>query len=53
MDLSRQDEVFILTLGDDENRWNTNFVREFGKALDEVEASTGPAHLLKNAAKFR
>ncbi len=50
LDLSRQDDVFILTLGDDENRWNTNFVREFGKALDEVEASTGPAALVTASA---
>jgi enoyl-CoA hydratase/carnithine racemase len=35
---------------DGENRWNTNFVREFAKALDEVETSTGPAALLTTSA---
>ena len=29
-----------------ENRWNTTFVREIANALDEVEASTGPAALI-------
>ena len=46
IDLSREGEVFILTMNDGENRWNTTFVREFSAALDEVEASTGPAALL-------
>ncbi len=33
-----------------ENRWNTSFVRALGEALDEVEASTGPAALVTASA---
>ena len=50
IDLTRQGEVFILTMNDGENRWNTTFVREFSSALDEVEASTGPAALITTSA---
>ena len=54
INLTRQGEVFVLTMDDDENRWNTTFVREFSEALDEVEASTGPAALVtsSSSAKF-
>ena len=48
--LDRQDNTFILTLDDDENRWNTTFVRAISDALDEVEASTGPAALVTTAS---
>ena len=34
IELERQDDVFILTMNDGENRWNTTFVREFDAALD-------------------
>lgn len=50
INLVRDRNVFILTMTDGENRWNTNFVREFAKALDEVETSTGPAALLTTSA---
>ncbi|MFP6808797.1 MAG: enoyl-CoA hydratase-related protein [Pseudomonadales bacterium] len=50
INLVRDGNVFILTMTDGENRWNTNFVREFAKALDEVETSTGPAALLTTSA---
>ena len=46
IDLSRDGDVFVLAMDDDENRWNTTFVREFAKALDEVEASEGAAALV-------
>ena len=46
IDLERDGELFVLTMNDGENRWNTSFVREVAKALDEVEASTGPAALV-------
>ena len=46
IDLVRNGEVFILTMTDGENRWNTSFVRAFAKALDEVERSQGPAALV-------
>jgi len=48
--LSREGNVFVLTMNDGENRWNTTFVREFANALDEVEASTGPAALVTASA---
>ena len=46
INLDRQDDVFILTMDEGENRWNTTFTRAFAEALDEVEASTGPAALV-------
>lgn len=50
IELTRKDEVFILTMDDGENRWNTTFVREFARALDEVEASEGPAALVTTSS---
>jgi Delta3-Delta2-enoyl-CoA isomerase len=50
IDLQRDGELFILTMNDGENRWNTTFVRSYAKALDEVEASTGPAALITRSA---
>ena len=50
IDLTRDENVFILTMTDGENRWNTTFVRAFAKALDEVEASAGPAALVTTSA---
>lgn len=54
IELSKADAVFTLTMNAGENRWNTTFVREVGKALDEVEASSGPAALVTRSvdAKF-
>ena len=46
IDLTREEHLFTLTMNDGENRWNTTFVREFARALDEVEASSGPAALI-------
>ncbi|MGD8417858.1 MAG: enoyl-CoA hydratase-related protein, partial [Pseudomonadales bacterium] len=50
IELTRQDEIFVLTMNAGENRWNTTFVRAFGAALDEVEASAGAAALLTVSA---
>lgn len=50
IELNRQNDVFILTMNDNENRWNTTFVRQFSAALDEVEASKGPAALVTTSA---
>ena len=50
INLQREGEVFILTMDDGENRWNTTFVRKFVEALDEVEASEGPAALVTTSA---
>ena len=46
IELNRTDDIFTLTMDDGENRWNTTFVREFAEALDEIEASEGPAALV-------
>ena len=50
IDLERHDDVFVLTMTADENRWNTTFGRAFDEALDEVEASEGPAALVTTSA---
>lgn len=44
--LDKEGEVFVLTMDYGENRWNTTFTRQFDAALDEVEASDGPAALV-------
>jgi enoyl-CoA hydratase/carnithine racemase len=40
-------------MDDDENRWNTTFVRAFSKALDEVEASEGDASLVTTSSSHK
>ena len=50
IELERHENVFVLTMVDGENRWTTTFTREFAKALDEVEASEGPAALVTASA---
>ncbi len=50
IELTREGHVFLLTMDDGENRWNTTFVREFSRALDEVEESSGPAALVTASA---
>jgi len=50
IDLERQGDVFIITMNEGENRWNTSFVRALNNALDEVEASTGSAALITRSA---
>lgn len=50
IDLQRDGELFTLTMVAGENRWNTSFVRAFAAALDEIEASTGPAALVTASA---
>lgn len=50
IELERHDDVFVLTMTADENRWNTTFVRAFAAALDEVEASEGAAALVTTSA---
>jgi Delta3-Delta2-enoyl-CoA isomerase len=46
VELDQRGDVFVLTLTAGENRWNTTFVRAIDAALDEVEASAGPAALV-------
>lgn len=50
IELERNGEVFILTMNEAENRWNTTFVRAFSARLDEVEASEGAAALVTASA---
>ena len=50
IDLTREGEVFVLTMNAGENRWNTTFTRAFAEALDEVEASAGPAALVTRSS---
>ena len=49
INLQRENKIFILTLDDGENRWNTSFVRLIDEAVDEVEASVGSAALVTTA----
>jgi enoyl-CoA hydratase/carnithine racemase len=44
--LDRDGEVFVLNLGDNENRWNPDWLAGANKALDEVEATEGPRALV-------
>jgi enoyl-CoA hydratase/carnithine racemase len=46
IDLRRDDDVFILRLDEGENRFNRDTVGTIHEALDEVEASAGPAALV-------
>lgn len=50
LDLTREGQIFTLTMDAGENRWNTTFVHEFDKLLDEVEESEGPAALITRSA---
>ena len=50
IELERHEDVFVLTMADGENRWNTTFVRSYAKALDEIEASDGAAALVTVSA---
>jgi enoyl-CoA hydratase/carnithine racemase len=46
IDLRREGEVFVLHLDEDENRFNRGSIDAIHGALDEAEASTGPAALV-------
>ena len=35
--LEKKESIYFLNLAANENRWNTIFVREIAKALDEIE----------------
>lgn len=47
--LRRVDEVFLLDLGDTENRLHPDWLRGVNRALDEVEAADGPRALVTTA----
>ncbi len=48
-DLRRDGEVFVLDLGDDENRFNPTWLDAVDAALDEVEGADGPRALVTTA----
>jgi len=50
INLEKKSEIFILTLDDGENRWNTSFVRVLNEAVDEVEDSVGAAALVTTSS---
>ena len=50
IDLERDGDVYTMTFNAGENRWNTAFVEEIDKALDEIVASSGPAALVTASA---
>ncbi|MER6011942.1 enoyl-CoA hydratase-related protein [Streptomyces bluensis] len=47
--LDRQDSVFVLDLGDDENRFHPDWIAAVNAALDEVEKTDGPRALVTAA----
>lgn len=47
--LTRSGDVFVLNLGETENRFHPDFVKAFGAALDEVAAARGPRALVTAA----
>lgn len=49
-DLQRRGAVFVLTLGDDENRFHPDRLTAINAALDEVQAAEGPAALVTTGA---
>ena len=46
IDLRRENDVFVLTMNDGENRINGRFVDAFSSALDEVERHKGNGSLV-------
>jgi enoyl-CoA hydratase/carnithine racemase len=48
--LARQDSVFVLDLGDGENRFHPDWLASVNAALDEVEQATGPRALVTAAS---
>lgn len=47
--LDRSDDVFVLDLGDDENRFSPDWLAAVDAALDEVEGAEGPRALVTTA----
>ncbi|MFH8800488.1 enoyl-CoA hydratase-related protein [Streptomyces sp. NPDC017936] len=47
--LDRQDNVFVLDLGDGENRFHPDWIAAVGAALEEVEKAEGPRALVTAA----
>ena len=53
INLDKKGDIFVLTMDDGENRWNTTFARAFGDVLDEVESSKGAAALVTTASSSK
>ena len=50
INLEKKESIYFLTMDAGENRWNTTFVREFSKALDDVEKDNGPGALVTTSS---
>jgi len=48
--LTRSDDVFVLSLGDTENRFHPDWLAEVDGLIDEVQAATGPKALVTTAS---
>ena len=48
--LTRSDDVFVLNLGDTENRFHPDWLAEVDALIDEVQAATGPKALVTTAS---
>ena len=53
INLDRKNNIFYLTLDNEENRWNTKFVRTISEAIDEIEASQGAAALVTTSSSLK
>ena len=49
IELQKKKSIYFLTMDAGENRWNTTFVKEFSKALDEIEKDEGPGALITSS----
>ncbi|MGW2854985.1 enoyl-CoA hydratase/isomerase family protein, partial [Streptomyces sp. NPDC001215] len=47
--LARQDNIFVLDLGDGENRFHPDWISSVNTALDEVEKAEGPRAMVTTA----
>jgi enoyl-CoA hydratase/carnithine racemase len=52
IETSRTDDVFVLRMVAEENRFNPTMLEAFSSALDEVEAADGTAAVLTGEGKF-
>ena len=50
INFEKKESIYFLTMDAGENRWNTTFVREFSKALDDVEKDNGPGALITTSS---
>ena len=50
INLEKKKSTYFLSMNAGENRWNTAFVREFSKALDEIEKDDGPGALITTSS---